>query len=141
MICLAFAFRLSSCCGISCSLMFSPPTSAQTHLMAIPLAVLVGAQMYLHGLAALLLVRGLLELGMSPGAAMALLVLGGAVRIWGVMDVALVLRPATIALFMALAVSGSLVIGYVFQALWTLRPGSAAKQLDRRRNQRRRDQA
>ncbi|AZO08818.1 MULTISPECIES: permease [unclassified Mesorhizobium] len=87
---------------------------------AIPLAVLVGAPMYLDGLAALPLVQGLLDLGMSPGAAMALLVSGGAVSIWGVMAVALVLRPSTIALFVALAVSGSLVIGYVFQALWTL---------------------
>ncbi|KUM26305.1 hypothetical protein AU467_22430 [Mesorhizobium loti] len=87
---------------------------------AITLAVLVGAPMYLDGLAALPLVRGLLYLGMSPGAAMALLVSGGAVSIWGVMAVALVLRPATSALFVALAVSGSLVIGYVFQALWTL---------------------
>ncbi|MER8705127.1 permease [Mesorhizobium sp. M1088] len=86
---------------------------------AIPLAVLVGAPMYLDGLAALPLVRGLLDLGMSPGAAMALLVSGGAVSIWGVLAVALVLRPSTIALFVALAVSGSLVIGYVFQALWT----------------------
>lgn len=57
---------------------------------------------------------------MSPGAAMALLVSGGAVSIWGVMAVALVLRPSTIALFVALAVSGSFVIGYVFQAVWPL---------------------
>jgi uncharacterized membrane protein YraQ (UPF0718 family) len=81
--------------------------------------VLVGAPMYLDGLAALPLVRGLLDLGMSPGAAMALLVSGGAVSIWGVLAVALVIRPSTIALFVALAVSGSLVLGYVFQALWT----------------------
>lgn len=87
---------------------------------AIPLAVLVGAPMYLDGLAALPLVRGLLDLGMSPGAAMALLVSGGAVSIWGVMAVALVLRPLAIALFVALAVSGSLAIGYIFQALWTV---------------------
>ncbi|TPK98628.1 MULTISPECIES: permease [unclassified Mesorhizobium] len=87
---------------------------------AIPLAVLVGAPMYFDGLAALPLVQALLALGMSPGAAMALLVSGGAVSIWGVMAVALVLRPATIVLFVALAVSGSLVIGYVFQALWAL---------------------
>lgn len=87
---------------------------------AIPLAVLVGAPMYLDGLAALPLARGLLDLGMSPGAAMALLVSGGAVSIWGVLAVALVLRPATIALFVAIAVSGSLAIGYIFQAIWTL---------------------
>ncbi len=89
---------------------------------AIPLAVLVGAPMYLDGLAALPLVRGLLDLGMSPGAAMALLVSGGAVSIWGVFAVALVLRPSTIALFVTLAVIGSLVIGYAFGAIWSLLP-------------------
>lgn len=89
---------------------------------AIPLAVLVGAPMYLDGYAALPLVRGLLDLGMSPGAAMAFLVSGGAVSIWGVMAVVAVLRPATIALFVTLAVIGSLSIGYAFGWIWALLP-------------------
>lgn len=89
---------------------------------AIPLSVLVGAPMYLDGYAALPLVRGLLDLGMSPGAAMAFLVSGGAVSIWGVMAVVAVLRPATLALFVTLAVVGSLAIGYAFAAIWGLLP-------------------
>lgn len=91
-------------------------------IYAIPLAVMVGAPMYLDGYAALPLVRGLLDLGMSPGAAMAFLVSGGAVSIWGVMAVAVVLRPATIALFVTLAVIGSLAIGYAFGGIWALLP-------------------
>lgn len=91
-------------------------------IYAIPLAVMVGAPMYLDGYAALPLVRGLLDLGMSPGAAMALLVSGGAVSIWGVLAVVAVLKPATIALFVALAVVGSLAIGYAFDAIWALLP-------------------
>lgn len=91
-------------------------------IYAIPLAVMVGAPIYLDGYAALPLVRGLLDAGMSPGAAMAFLVSGGAVSIWGVMAVAPVLRPATIALFVALATIGSLAIGYCFDAIWTLLP-------------------
>lgn len=90
--------------------------------LAIPLAVIVGAPMYLDGYAALPLVRGLLDLGMSPGAAMAFLVSGGAVSIWGVLAVVAVLRPSTIALFVTFAVLGSLVVGYVFAAIWTLLP-------------------
>lgn len=85
---------------------------------AIPLAVMVGAPMYLDGYAAVPLVRGLLDLGMSPGAAMAFLVSGGAMSIWGVMAVVVVLRPSTIALFVTLAVLGSLAIGYAFDAIW-----------------------
>lgn len=91
-------------------------------IYAIPLAVMVGAPMYLDGYAALPLVRGLLDAGMSPGAAMALLVSGGAVSIWGVLAVAAVLRPATIALFVAFATIGSLAIGYCFDAIWALLP-------------------
>ncbi|WP_119273658.1 permease [Taklimakanibacter deserti] len=89
---------------------------------AIPLAVMVGVPMYLDGYAALPLVRGLLDAGMSPGAAMAFLVSGGAVSIWGVMAVVAVLRPATIALFVVLATVGSLAIGYGFDAAWALLP-------------------
>lgn len=104
-----------------------PPDLLATYVgensaLAIPLAVMVGAPMYLDGYAALPLVRGLLDLGMSPGAAMAFLVSGGAVSIWGVMAVVAVLRPSTIALFATLAVIGSLAIGYAFAGLWELLP-------------------
>jgi uncharacterized membrane protein YraQ (UPF0718 family) len=91
-------------------------------LYAIPLAVMVGAPMYLDGYAALPLVRGLLDLGMSPGAAMAFLVSGSAVSIWGILAVLPVLRAPTVALFATLAVLGSLVIGYAFAAIWLLLP-------------------
>lgn len=89
---------------------------------AIPLAVMVGAPLYLDGYAALPLVRGLLDLGMWPGAAVAFLVSGGAVSIWGVMAVMTVLRPSAIILFVSLAVIGSLAIGYAFAAIWLLLP-------------------
>lgn len=91
-------------------------------IFAIPLAVLVGAPMYLDGYAALPLVRGLLDLGMAPGAAMALLVSGGAVSIWGAMAVVAVLRPVTMVLYLVLAVVGSLIVGYAFGAIWALLP-------------------
>ncbi|MNR54036.1 putative permease [compost metagenome] len=76
--------------------------------------------MYLDGYAALPLVRGLLDLGMSPGAALAFLVSGGAVSIWGVLAIVPVLRASTIALYVALAATGSLIIGYAFEGLWEL---------------------
>lgn len=85
---------------------------------AVPLAVTLGAPLYLDGYAALPLVRGLLDLGMSPGAALGFLVAGSAVSIWGVLAVVPVLRASTLVLFVALAVAGSLVSAYAFQALW-----------------------
>lgn len=87
---------------------------------AIPLSVIVGAPMYLDGYAALPLVRGLLDLGMSPGAAFAFLVSGGAISIWGVLAVVAVLRPPAIVLFVSLAVIGSVMLGYAFAGIWAL---------------------
>lgn len=121
-LCLAFAFSAEFLLRD-----LLPPHLLATYvgedsIYAIPLAVMVGAPMYLDGYAALPLVRGLLDLGMSPGAAMAFLVSGGAVSVWGVMAVVAVLRPSTIALFVTLAVIGSLAIGYVFDWIWAVLP-------------------
>jgi len=89
---------------------------------AIPLAATLAAPLYLDGYAALPLVRGLLDLGMSPGAALAFLVAGSAVSFWGVLAVVPVLRASTAALFVVLAFAGSLAIGYAFEALWEVFP-------------------
>lgn len=81
---------------------------------AIPFSVFVGAPAYLDGYAALPLTRGLMDHGMSQGAAMAFLVSGGVVSIWGAMAIFPVLRLKSFLLYLALAVSGSLIAGYVF---------------------------
>jgi len=81
---------------------------------AIPVAVFAGAPAYLDGYAALPLTRGLIDHGMSAGAAMAFLVSGGVISIWGAMAIFPVLRLKPFLLYLALAVSGSLVAGYVF---------------------------
>lgn len=83
---------------------------------AIPFAVLVGAPAYLDGYAALPLTRGLIDHGMSSGAAMAFLVSGGVVSIWGALAIAPVLRPKPFCLYLVLAVFGSMIAGYVFEA-------------------------
>lgn len=81
---------------------------------AIPFAVFVGAPAYLDGYAALPLTRGLMDHGMSPGAAMAFLVSGGVVSIWGAMAIFPVLRLKPFVLYLALALTGSLTAGYGF---------------------------
>ncbi len=82
---------------------------------AIPAAVFVGAPAYIDGYAALPLTRGLIENGMSEGAAMAFLISGGVVSIWGAMAIAPVLKLKPFLLYVALAVLGSLAAGYVFE--------------------------
>lgn len=81
---------------------------------AIPAAVFVGAPAYIDGYAALPLTRALIDNGMSQGAAMAFLVSGGVVSIWGAMAIAPVLRLKPFLLYLTLALLGSLAAGYVF---------------------------
>ena len=82
---------------------------------AIPAAVFVGAPAYIDGYAALPLTRGLIDNGMSPGAAMAFLVSGGVVSIWGALAIFPVLKLKPFVLYLGLAVTGSLVAGYLFE--------------------------
>ncbi|EEE45017.2 permease [Roseibium alexandrii] len=81
---------------------------------AIPAAVFVGAPAYIDGYAALPLTRGLVDNGMSPGAAMAFLVSGGVVSIWGALAIFPVLKLRPFLLYLALAITGSLLAGYAF---------------------------
>lgn len=81
---------------------------------AVPLAVIIGAPAYLDGYAALPLTRGLIEHGMSQGAAMAFLVSGGVVSIWGAMAIFPVLKLKPFVLYLTLAIAGSLAAGWVF---------------------------
>lgn len=82
---------------------------------AIPAAVFIGAPAYIDGYAALPLARSLIENGMSQGAAMAFLISGGVVSIWGAMAIAPVLKLEPFLLYLGLAVVGSLTAGYAFE--------------------------
>lgn len=81
---------------------------------AIPLAVLVGSPAYLDGYAALPLTRGLIDHGMSLGAAMAFLVSGSVVSIWGAIAIFPVLRTKSFMFYMLLAAIGSLSVGWLY---------------------------
>ncbi len=85
------------------------------NLFAIPLAAVVGAPSYLNGYAAIPLISGLLEIGMTPGAAMAFITAGAvssipaAIAVW-----ALVKKPVFV-LYLALGLSGAMLAGWVYQ--------------------------
>ncbi|RLA12875.1 MAG: permease [Gammaproteobacteria bacterium] len=86
----------------------------QQSVWAVPLAVIVGSPAYLDGYAALPLTRGLIDHGMSPGAAMAFLVSGSVVSIWGAIAIFPVLRIKPFALYLLLAAIGSLAVGWLY---------------------------
>ena len=82
---------------------------------AIPLAAMVGAPSYLNGYAAIPLISGLIEMGMTPGAAMAFITAGAvssvpaAIAVW-----ALVKKPVFV-LYLALGLTGSMLTAWVYQ--------------------------
>ncbi len=85
----------------------------------IAMATLVGVPAYLNGYAALPLVGGLMEQGMSPGAGMAFLVAGGVTSIPAAMAVWALARPPVFALYIGLSLSGAFLAGLSFQ-VWVM---------------------
>ena len=84
---------------------------------SVPIAALVGAPLYLDGYAALPLVRGLTEMGMGAGAALALLISGAAVSLYAAVAVASIVRLRVFLLYVGLAVLGACFAGYAAQWL------------------------
>ncbi|WP_051630605.1 permease [Afifella pfennigii] len=86
-------------------------------ILSVLLATLVGVPAYLNGYAALPLVSGLIEQGMSEGAGLAFLVSGGVTSLPAALAVWALARPPVFALYIALALLGSLASGLAFE-LW-----------------------
>ncbi len=81
------------------------------------LAGLVGVPAYLNGYAAVPLIDRLLSDGMAPGAALTFLLAGGASSIPAAMAVWALVRRPVFALYLGLALAGSVAAGLVFQAV------------------------
>ena len=85
------------------------------NIFAIPLAALIGMPSYLNGYAAIPLASGLLDLGMSNGAALAFLTAGAVSSIPAAIAVYSLVKKPVFALYIALGLSSSLAIGYLYQ--------------------------
>lgn len=82
---------------------------------AIPLAALVGMPSYLNGYAAIPLASGLLELGMSKGAALAFLTAGAVSSIPAAIAVYSLVKKPVFALYIVLGLTGALIAGFSYQ--------------------------
>jgi len=87
---------------------------------AIPLAVAVGVPAYLNGFAAIPLVGELMSLGMAPGAALAFLIAGGVTSLPAAMAVHALVRRTVFLWYLAVALAGSLLAGFAYQAVLAL---------------------
>ena len=82
---------------------------------AIPLAAVVGVPAYLNGYAAIPLVSGLLEMGMSSGAALAFVTAGAVSSIPAAIAVWALVRRSVFALYLALGLGGAMLSGVLYQ--------------------------
>lgn len=86
---------------------------------SVPLATLIGIPMYTTNLTSLGLVSGLLQRGMSGGAALAFLI-GGAVTTLPAMSAVYgIVRWRVFGLYLGLCISGALLSGFLFQFVQT----------------------
>ena len=79
--------------------------------LAVPLAALVGLPLYMTEAAALPIVSGLIQGGMSPGAALAFLIAGPATTVPAMVAVWSLVRPRVFALYVGVALIGATALG------------------------------
>jgi hypothetical protein len=82
---------------------------------AIPMAILVGLPVFMNGLASVPFVGGLIQLGMSPPAALAFMLPVNATGLGAMMAVWALVKPKVFALYVAFAMIGALLAGYAYQ--------------------------
>lgn len=84
---------------------------------AIPLASMIGVPLYLGNLSALPIVKGLIIQGMQPGAAIAFLIAGPVTTIPAMTAVWTIVRRPIFALYIAISLLGSMLLGYFVSAI------------------------
>ena len=75
------------------------------------MAALIGTPLYLTEVAALPIVSGLLQSGMSPGAAIAFLIAGPATTVPAMAAVWTLVRPRVFVLYVGIVVVGAVALG------------------------------
>ena len=83
--------------------------------IAIPLAAVVGVPAYMNGYAAIPLISGLLEMGMSNGAALAFATAGAVSCIPAAIAVWALVRRSVFVLYLALGLGGAMLAGVLYQ--------------------------
>ena len=99
---------------------YVPATSVATVVgggsaFAIPLAAVVGVPAYMNGYAAIPLISGLLEMGMSNGAALAFATAGAVSCVPAAIAVWALVRRSVFALYLVLGLGGAMLFGLLYQ--------------------------
>lgn len=86
-------------------------------ILPILIGAVVGAPAYLNGYAAVPLVGGLLEQGMSPGAAMSFMIAGGVSSIPAAIAVWALVKPRVFVAYLGLALAGATLAGLIWNVI------------------------
>ncbi len=112
---LAFAFFLESLMLAYVSPDWIANYVGADSYFAIPLAAIVGVPSYLNGYAAIPLISGLLEMGMTAGAAMAFVTAGAVSSIPAAIAVFALVKKPVFALYLLLGLVGSMSTAWLYQ--------------------------
>lgn len=89
-------------------------TIADLGIFAVPASAVIGVPAYLNGYAAIPLVRGLMDIGLQPGAALAFMVAGGVTSIPAAIAVKALVKTPVFLMYLALALTGSIIAGILY---------------------------
>ena len=85
------------------------------NVLAIPTSTVLGIPAYMNGYAAIPLIAGLMDLGMSPGAALAFVTAGAVSSFPAAMAVYALVRKPVFFVYIATGLAGSTAAGYLYQ--------------------------
>jgi uncharacterized membrane protein YraQ (UPF0718 family) len=85
--------------------------------LAIPASAIIGIPAYMNGYAAIPLISGLMELGMTPGAALSFATAGAVSSIPAALAVYALVKRSVFLVYIALGLTGSLIAGYFYQLI------------------------
>ena len=88
--------------------------------LAVPLAVAIGIPVYLNSLAAIPLVSGLIDLGMSPATGLAFMLATSATGFPAMVALWALVKPRAFVLDLVFAITGAMIAGYIYAATLAL---------------------
>jgi uncharacterized membrane protein YraQ (UPF0718 family) len=112
---LAFAFFLESLMIAYISPDWITDYVGADSVFAIPLAAIIGVPSYLNGYAAIPLISGLLDMGMTSGAAMAFVTAGAVSSVPAAIAVFALVKKPVFALYLLLGLTGSMLTAWIYQ--------------------------
>jgi len=96
------------------------PVGTVGHGSAVPLAVAIGIPVYLNSLAAIPLVSGLIDLGMSPATGLAFMLATSATGFPAMVALWALVKPRAFVLYLVFAITGAMIAGYIYAATLAL---------------------